>query len=39
MYCMNCGVRLGDSEKRCPLCGLRVYHPDLETPRGEPLYP
>ncbi|MDD7651810.1 MAG: DUF6320 domain-containing protein [Candidatus Faecousia sp.] len=39
MYCMNCGVRLGDSEKRCPLCGLRVYHPDLEAPGGEPLYP
>lgn len=39
MYCMNCGVRMEDSEKRCPLCGLRAYHPDLAVPQGEPLYP
>lgn len=39
MYCMNCGVRLGEGEKRCPLCGTRAYHPDLLCPEGKPLYP
>ncbi len=27
---MNCGVKLGDSEEKCPLCGLRAYHPDIK---------
>lgn len=39
MYCISCGVKLEDSEKRCPLCGLEVYHPKLDLPAGEPLYP
>ena len=39
MYCINCGVKLADSERRCPLCGVKVYHPDLTIPHGEPLYP
>ena len=39
MYCINCGVKLADTEAKCPLCGVRVYHPDLESPAGEPLYP
>ena len=39
MYCMNCGVRLGPGEQRCPLCGLRAVHPDLPPQQGEPLYP
>lgn len=39
MYCIKCGVGLADSEKSCPLCGTRVYHPDLEIPEGEALYP
>ncbi len=39
MYCIQCGVKLADSEKKCPLCGIRVYHPDLEQPKGEKLYP
>ena len=39
MYCIQCGVKLADSEKSCPLCGIRVYHPDLEQPKGEKLYP
>lgn len=29
MYCINCGVELASSEKKCPLCGTAVYHPDL----------
>lgn len=39
MYCMQCGVRLAESEKVCPLCGLKVYHPELPQPSGKPLYP
>ena len=39
MYCINCGVKLADSQKKCPLCGTVVFHPDLPQPDGEPLYP
>lgn len=39
MYCVKCGVQLADTEKSCPLCGTRVYHPDLEQPNATPLYP
>lgn len=39
MYCIKCGVRLADSEPRCPLCGTVVYHPELEQPRGRSPYP
>ena len=39
MYCVKCGVRLADTEKTCPLCATRVYHPDLHQPDAAPLYP
>ncbi len=39
MYCINCGVRLSDTEKSCPLCGTVPYHPDLPRPEVQPLYP
>lgn len=39
MYCINCGVKLADSQKKCPLCGTVVFHPDFPQPSGEPLYP
>ena len=39
MYCVKCGVELADTEKQCPLCKTRVYHPDLQQGEGEPLYP
>lgn len=39
MYCVKCGVGLADTEKACPLCGTRVYHPDLSQPEATPLYP
>lgn len=39
MYCVNCGVKLGDAEKSCPLCGTAVFYPDIPRPQGEPLYP
>ena len=39
MYCANCGVKLADTEQRCPLCGTEAYHPDIERPEVAPLYP
>ncbi len=39
MYCVNCGVKLADTEEKCPLCGTEVYHPALTREKGKPLYP
>jgi len=39
MYCANCGVKLADTEKACPLCGVVAYHPDIKRDPAEPLYP
>ena len=39
MYCVKCGVHLGDAEQRCPLCNTVVYHPDLTRPEAKPMYP
>ncbi len=39
MFCIQCGVELADSEKRCPLCGTVVYHPDLQQKDDPPPYP
>ena len=39
MYCVNCGVKLCDTEKICPLCNTAVYHPDVKQKDGDPLYP
>ena len=39
MYCVKCGVKLADTEKKCPLCATTVYHPDLHQPEADPLYP
>ena len=39
MYCANCGVRLADTEERCPLCGTPAYHPSIRRDAAEPLYP
>ena len=38
MYCIKCGVKLADSEKECPLCGTKVYHPDIQQ-KDEYMYP
>ena len=39
MYCINCGVRLEDTEKVCPLCHTTVpFHPDIERKEAESLY-
>ena len=39
MYCVQCGVELQKGAKACPLCGLRVYHPDLQETLEAPPYP
>lgn len=39
MYCIKCGVKLADTEKQCPLCGTAVFHPELDRPQAEPLFP
>lgn len=39
MYCIQCGVKLSDTEKACPLCGTVCFHPDIFRPKAEPLYP
>lgn len=38
MYCIKCGVKLADNQKRCPLCQTVVFHPDIK-PSEDPLYP
>ena len=39
MYCVKCGVALGDTEKQCPLCGTLAYHPEITREEAAPLYP
>ncbi len=39
MYCVKCGVKLADTEKKCPLCNTAVYHPELTQADVHPLYP
>lgn len=39
MYCINCGVKLSETERSCPLCGTVPYHPDLVRTEADSLYP
>ena len=39
MYSIKCGVELADTEKVCPLCETRVFHPDIKQPETVPMYP
>ncbi len=39
MYCANCGVKLADSERECPLCGTVAYHPQVTRTVSDPTYP
>ena len=39
MYCVNCGVKLADSERVCPLCGTKAYHPDIKPEFTDGPYP
>ncbi len=39
-YCVNCGVELDATLKKCPLCETKVYHPDKEeSPATEQTFP
>ena len=38
-YCINCGVELAKSEKKCPLCGIPVNNPVTANDGEEKLYP
>ncbi len=39
MYCIKCGVKLSDTEKKCPLCGTTVCHPDFLNREDKSSYP
>ena len=39
MYCARCGVELQKGVERCPLCSLRVWHPDLQEEKEPSPYP
>ena len=39
MYCVNCGVKLADTEKTCPLCGFTAFHPEMRQGEEEPMFP
>ena len=39
MYCVKCGVELSAGTAVCPLCGTRVYHPDLQEKAEPAPYP
>ena len=35
-YCVNCGVELDASAKKCPLCDTPVYNPKAPEPEKQP---
>lgn len=37
-YCVNCGVKLAASEKKCPLCNTVVYNPNISDDNYQPNY-
>ncbi len=39
MYCVNCGVKLADTESFCPLCGTEAFRPESVRSQTERLYP
>lgn len=39
MFCIKCGVELTDGQSICPVCGTRVYHPDVPIKEAPPTYP
>lgn len=38
-YCVNCGVKLAKSEKKCPLCNTKVINPNIKNNDFELAYP
>lgn len=39
MYCIKCGAKLEKSEGVCPLCGTKVYHPEIQIETEKQLFP
>ena len=39
MYCVNCGVRLADTEEKCPLCNTAPGEPLVRREPAKALYP
>lgn len=39
MYCVNCGVKLSDTEEKCPLCNTGIHEIPERKPAEYPLYP
>lgn len=39
MYCVQCGVKLADTESVCPLCGTVAFHPDIQREQQPMLFP
>ncbi len=39
MYCINCGVKLADTESKCPLCSTVVYHPEIKQEAADKPFP
>ncbi len=39
MYCVNCGVKLAETEKCCPLCGTEAFQPKGSISQVDLLYP
>lgn len=39
MYCIKCGVKLAETEDKCPLCNTIVCHPDIKLDAEKDLYP
>ena len=39
MFCIKCGVELTDGQSICPVCGTKVYHPDVPIKDAPPTYP
>ena len=37
-YCVNCGVKLKQSEKVCPLCNTKVINPNNLKDKFTPAY-
>ena len=37
-YCVNCGVKLAKSEKKCPLCNTKIINPNIVKEEYVPAY-
>lgn len=39
MYCIKCGVKLENTEIKCPLCGTVPFHPEIKREISPPIFP